>query len=42
MQELWDDWTEEADADGRTDFYGLQALVCRALTGRVPPEEMET
>lgn len=31
LQELWDDWTEEADADGRTDFYGLQALVCRAV-----------
>lgn len=31
LQELWDDWTEEADADGCTDFYGLQALICRAV-----------
>lgn len=31
LQELWDDWTEEADADGRADFYGLQALICRAV-----------
>lgn len=29
--ECWDDWTEEADADDRTDFYGLQALVARAV-----------
>ncbi|MDR0672508.1 MAG: phage portal protein [Zoogloeaceae bacterium] len=29
--ELWDEWTAEADADGRTDFYGLQALVARAM-----------
>jgi lambda family phage portal protein len=25
------DWTDEADADGITDFYGLQSLVSRAL-----------
>lgn len=31
LQELWDDWTEDADADGRFDFYGVQALVCRAV-----------
>lgn len=30
LQELWDDWGEEADADGITDIYGLEALVCRA------------
>ncbi|MDB0530064.1 phage portal protein, partial [Ralstonia solanacearum] len=24
-------WTEEADAAGQTDFYGLQALACRAM-----------
>jgi len=28
---LWRDWTDEADAAGLTDFYGLQALACRAL-----------
>ena len=28
---LWWDWCEEADADGITDFYGLQALACRAM-----------
>lgn len=31
LQELWDDWGEEADADGITDIYGLEALVCRAV-----------
>ena len=29
--ETWDDWTDEADADGTTDFYGLQALVAGAI-----------
>lgn len=24
-------WTDEADADGRTDFYGLQALIARQV-----------
>lgn len=28
---LWRDWCEDADAAGRTDFYGLQALACRAM-----------
>jgi lambda family phage portal protein len=28
---LWWDWVEEADAAGLTDFYGLQALACRAM-----------
>ena len=28
---LWWDWCAEADADGITDFYGLQALACRAM-----------
>lgn len=27
----WEDWTLTADADGRTDFYGLQAVVARSL-----------
>lgn len=31
IQALWRDWTEEADAQGLTDFYGLQALACRAM-----------
>ena len=30
LQELWLRWTDEADAAGLTDFYGLQALVCRS------------
>lgn len=31
IQELFSDWTEEADAGGVCDFYGLQALVARSL-----------
>ena len=31
IQELWNDWTEEADFNGVCDFYGLQAMVSRAL-----------
>lgn len=31
IQELWADWTEEADAYGTCDFYGLQALAARSL-----------
>jgi lambda family phage portal protein len=31
IHRLWNDWTEEADAAERTDFYGLQALVCREI-----------
>ncbi len=31
VQSLWRDWVEEADAAGQTDFYGLQALACRAM-----------
>ena len=29
IQRLWLAWTDEADADGLTDFYGLQAMVAR-------------
>lgn len=29
IQELWEDWTEEADAYEQTDFYGLQELIAR-------------
>ncbi|MFH2099035.1 MAG: phage portal protein, partial [Pseudomonadota bacterium] len=31
IQELWEDWVPEADADGRQDFYGLQTVGARAL-----------
>lgn len=31
VQTLFRDWVEEADAAGQTDFYGLQALACRAM-----------
>jgi len=31
LQELWLRWTDDADAAGLTDFYGLQSLVCRAI-----------
>jgi len=31
IQELWRAWTDEADADGLTDFYGLQALIAREM-----------
>ena len=30
IQALWLRWTDEADAASLTDFYGLQALVCRS------------
>ncbi|MBE7183835.1 MAG: phage portal protein [Methylobacterium mesophilicum] len=30
-QRLWLAWTDEADADGLTDFYGLQAMVAREM-----------
>ena len=31
IQSLWRDWCVDADAAGLTDFYGLQALACRAM-----------
>lgn len=31
LSRLWEDWVDEADADERTDFYGLQALACRMV-----------
>lgn len=31
LQELWDDWADESDADGLCDFYGQQALVARTV-----------
>jgi len=30
LQRLWARWTDEADAAGLTDFYGLQSLACRS------------
>ncbi|MEJ6845100.1 phage portal protein [Sinorhizobium fredii] len=27
LQEVWLDWTDECDADGLTDFYGMQATI---------------
>ncbi|MGE8436627.1 MAG: phage portal protein [Pseudomonas palmensis] len=31
MQELWEDWVDESDADQLTDFYGQQTLVARTV-----------
>jgi len=31
IQSLWRDWCTEADSAGLTDYYGLQALACRAM-----------
>jgi lambda family phage portal protein len=31
MRSAWDDWTDEADAEGLTDFYGLQRRAAREL-----------
>ena len=31
IQGLWLRWTDEADAAGLTDFYGLQAIACRSV-----------
>ncbi|MBK5299741.1 MULTISPECIES: phage portal protein [Gammaproteobacteria] len=31
LQELWDDWVDESDADERTDFNGQQALIARTV-----------
>ena len=31
IQRLWLAWTDEADADGLTDFYGLQTMAARAM-----------
>ena len=31
VQKLWLAWTDDADADGLTDFYGLQAMVAREM-----------
>ena len=31
IQSLWNDWTDECDADGLSDFYGMQSIVARSL-----------
>jgi lambda family phage portal protein len=31
MMQLWADWTDQCDADGIADFYGMQTVVARAL-----------
>lgn len=31
IQLLWSDWINDADADGTSNFYGLQALMARAM-----------
>lgn len=31
LNRLWEDWTDESDADERTDFYGQQALIARMV-----------
>lgn len=31
LQEAWLDWTDEADADGLTDLYGMQAIVAAEM-----------
>ncbi|WP_010490764.1 phage portal protein [Pseudomonas sp. S9] len=31
LRQLWEDWTDESDADGLSDFYGQQALIARMV-----------
>ncbi|WP_043309553.1 phage portal protein [Pseudomonas sp. ML96] len=31
LNQLWEDWTPESDADGLTDFYGQQAVIARMV-----------
>jgi len=31
LRQAWDDWTDEADAEGLTDFYGLQRRAAREM-----------
>ncbi|UQR66208.1 phage portal protein [Bradyrhizobium sp. C-145] len=31
VMQAWLDWTDECDADGLVDFYGMQSLIARAL-----------
>ncbi|MBX8475397.1 phage portal protein [Pseudomonas cichorii] len=47
LQDLWEDWVDESDADQLTDFYGQQALVSRTVEQsgecfiRLRPRRME-
>ncbi|MCH2341467.1 phage portal protein [Pseudomonas sp. NPDC047963] len=31
LRQLWEDWTDESDADGLADFYGQQAMIARMV-----------
>jgi len=31
VNELWEAWARNCDADGQLDFYGLQTLICREM-----------
>jgi lambda family phage portal protein len=31
LMQLWLDWTDQADADGIADFYGMQTIVARSM-----------
>lgn len=31
LAEIWENWTDEADSRGQTDFYGLQALAFKGM-----------
>lgn len=31
LHDLWEDWSDESDADGLLDFYGQQALIARMV-----------
>lgn len=31
LRQLWEDWVDEADADGLADFYGQQAMIARMV-----------
>src|SRR5690606_4534012 len=31
LRQLWEDWTDESDADGLADFYGQQAIIARMV-----------
>jgi lambda family phage portal protein len=47
LKELWSDWVPDADADGRLDAYGMQAMAARAMFGdgeglaRIRPRRLE-
>lgn len=47
LMKLWNQWIEQADADGATNFYGLQTLVARSVAeggdcfARIRPRRLE-